>query len=166
MKRIWVYGLVGTVVLGGVIAGTATLVRSADVTSLAGRPPIARLLAGHFLRFALLRLDLNLTDEQREEMKKIAQAHRPEIAAAAAKVIGAKRSLAEEVLAEQPDEQKVRAAASKLAEAIGDAAVLASKVVPEGRKVLTPEQREKIKATRAQCQKAEDDYLKEISSVQ
>ena len=166
MKRILVFGLVGAVVLGGLIAGTATLVRSADVANVAERPPLAKLIVGNFMRFALLRMDLNLTEEQRAEMKKIAQEHRPEIAAVAKKVIAAKRGLVEEVLAEQPDEQKIRAAASKLSEAIGDAAVFASKVVPEGRKVLTPEQREKIKATRADCLKAEESYLKEIAPAQ
>ena len=164
MRRKVVCGLAATAVFGVVVIGTATVLVSAEGARMAERPPIVKLIAGNLMRMMLTRWELNITPDQQTEFQKLREAHRAEAAAVARKVIEAKRALAEEVLAEQPDEQKVRAAASRLGSAIADAAALAAKVVPEGRKVLTPEQREKIKATRAECLKAEDTFLQEIEA--
>lgn len=165
-KVAWGAGLAA--VLGCAVVGLTSMVGSAQEAVTFDkpfdRPPLVKLIRANIMRLVLLHWDLNLTPEQAAEMKKIREAHHAEIATAARKVIEAKKGLGEEVLAEQPDEQKIRAAASKLSDAIGNVAVLVSKIVPEGRKVLTPEQREKIKTTRAASLQAEQDYLKELEA--
>jgi len=164
MKRKVALGVALASVFGLGIFGVTSSVRSAEEILGHDAPPLMKLMRTNMLRLMLLRMDLNLTPDQKAEMKKIREAHKGEIAAAAKKVIEAKKALGDEVLAEQPDEQKIRAAASKLSDAIGDAAVVVSKIVPEGRKALTPDQREKIKAARAAALQSEQDYLKELEA--
>ncbi len=55
-----------------------------------------------------------------------------------------RRALRDATLAENPNEATIRDAADELGKAIGDAAVVGSKIKAEIHKVLTPEQQEKI----------------------
>lgn len=87
---------------------------------------------------------LELTDAQRDEVKQIIAAHRQEIATVAKPLVDAGRTLKDATKAEPSDEKAIRAAAANVGKALGDAAMVASKVKVEVRAVLTPDQQAKL----------------------
>ena len=130
-------------------AGRARLMHSA----------IGRFFTGQIGRLMVLRSELNVTDEQRDQIRDIVKGHRTEIVPVAQKVVEKRRALRTAVLAANPDEKAIRAAADDLGKAIGDAAVLASKVAGEVKPVLTQEQRDRIGQFRAEREGATDTFL-------
>jgi Spy/CpxP family protein refolding chaperone len=105
-----------------------------------------------------------VTAEQREKFRDMLAEHRTEIVGVAKPVVEKRRALRDAVLADHPDESAIRSAANDLGKAIGDAAVLAAKVKPEVSKVLTSEQRDKIKQFRTKNDKAVDEFIDKIAS--
>jgi Spy/CpxP family protein refolding chaperone len=108
--------------------------------------------------------EVNLSSEQRENIHAVLKEHRSEIVSVVKPIAEKRRALREAVMAKNPDENAIRAAANDLGKAIGDAAVLASKVKPEIGKVLTSEQKEKIEEFRRQSDKAADEFIEKIAS--
>jgi len=157
--------VIGVVVAALLVTGTVTVALAqaddADGCAMTTRP-IARLLKGHFGRIKQLRQDLNVTAEQRGEIKGIVSEHKQELREAAGEVIAAKRALREATLAENPDEAKIRAAADTLGDAIGDAAVIGSKVAGDARGVLTSEQIAMLEQARVDGEAAVDQWLSEM----
>jgi Spy/CpxP family protein refolding chaperone len=122
--------------------------------------PIARLITGNIGRLLVLRSELNVTSEQRAKIRSAVKSHRDEIRPVAASIVQKKRALREAVLTK--NEEAIRSASADLGKSIGDASVVASKVVADVRKVLTPEQIEKIQKFRADADGAADRWLNEI----
>jgi len=123
---------------------------------------VRQLVRQHLARFIGLRGELGITDDQRVKIWESLVAHKKEIAQAALDVVTKRRALRSAVLAPTPDEQAIRAASDQLGRAIGEAAVLGSKVVGELRPILTPEQIEKIKKCQADSAGATDSFLQRI----
>jgi Spy/CpxP family protein refolding chaperone len=128
------------------------------------QPPIVKLVTANVARWLLLKAELGLTEQQRSAIMALAEARRSKRAPVAAAAIQKKRALREAVLADKPDAAAIRAAAMDLGKAIGDAAVAASEGIAQGRNILTPEQRDKIRACLAACDSAEDAWLKELAT--
>lgn len=105
--------------------------------------PLAQLLGKAATR-------LELTDAQQGDIKTKLVAHREEIGGALGKVRDATRRLDDLTLAEPVDQDAVRAAATELGQALGDAALVKAKVFAEIKPLLTPEQTEKLKTLRAE----------------
>ena len=154
----------GAVVLA--MAGLAFAQTAAPATGAAGHKlgesPLGRLVSGVLGRGKALKEELNLSAEQRGQIKEILKAHKDEITAAAKEVVGKRRALRDAVTAGAPEESAIRTAATDLGKAVGDAAVLAAKIRGEVAKVLTPEQMEKIKKFRADNDQAVDGWLKDL----
>jgi Spy/CpxP family protein refolding chaperone len=111
-----------------------------------------------------LHSELGLTAEQHEQFHKIVASHRQELLTVAKPVHEKRRALFDAVLAETADEQAIRAAASELGAAIGDAAVLGARIKAEAADVLTPEQREKIGAFRAEADAAVEKFFDQAAT--
>ena len=109
-----------------------------------------------------LRDELNLTEVQKAQLKEVFQAWRPEFRPALQKAGEKKRALGAAIAAEPVDEAAIRAAGAELGQAIGEAAVVASKFVNEARSLLTPEQLQKIAEYRAQKEQARTDMASKI----
>jgi Spy/CpxP family protein refolding chaperone len=116
--------------------------------------PLGGLISGHIGRLMVLHSELNLTDQQKAKIKETVAAQKPEIAKAAKGVWEKRSALVDAVLADQPDQQAIRKAADDLGKAIGDAAILASKVAGEVKPVLTSEQRGLVQKCRQDCREA------------
>jgi Spy/CpxP family protein refolding chaperone len=116
--------------------------------------PVGRLIVGHIGRLLVLRSELNLTDQQKAKIQQTVVAKKPEIATVAKSVWEKRTALVDAVLADQPDEQAIRKAADELGKAIGEAAVLASKVAGEVKPALSSEQRGLIQKCRRDCRAA------------
>jgi Spy/CpxP family protein refolding chaperone len=125
-------------------------------------PPIARLIAGNIGRLLVLRSELNLTTEQRAKAFGLLKTHSSDIRPLAKKVVEKRRNLREAVLNNPADEASIRKAADELGKAVGDAAVLASKVLAEGKGVLTPAQVDRIREFRLSTDKATDEWVEHI----
>lgn len=104
---------------------------------------------GFGLGFALGRLDV--TSEQRQQIRTIMQSHRQEFQALAERRRAAQQALQAAMTADPLDEAAIRSASAALAEVQADAAVLRAKVHREVFAVLTPEQQAKAKALREEA---------------
>lgn len=128
-----------------------------------GMPGLGRLITGNIGRLLVLRSELNMTAAQRHQIQSVVKSHRQEIAPVAKAVVEKKRALREAVMNKAGDEKAIRAAADELGKAIGDAAVVASKVIDQSKGSLTHEQLERIQQFRAGCKKAETDWVESIA---
>ena len=124
--------------------------------------PFVRFIRGEIGRFMVLRSQLDLTDAQRDQIKTILQAHKAEIVQVIQPIVEKRRALRDAVCAPNPDEQAIRTASDDLGKAIGDAAVLASKLKQQIAPILTDEQRQQIHDFRSQSDNAVDDLLNQL----
>jgi Spy/CpxP family protein refolding chaperone len=167
LETIMKFGMIGacllaTVLAGGVgVSGLAATGPLGDDVPEAG--PLRMLVSGQFGRLLTLRSELGITSKQREKIRAIVKSHRQEIAALLQPVADKRRALRDATLAENANDAAIRAAADELGKAIGDAAVVGSKIKGEVREVLTPEQREKIKEFRDQSETAVDTFLHKLA---
>jgi periplasmic protein CpxP/Spy len=93
---------------------------------------------------------LGLSDEQRQEVRRIMELHKAERQAIGERLREARRAQSEAVMAVPVDESAVRARSAELAKVETEAAVLRARMHAEVYNVLTPEQQEKAKALRAE----------------
>jgi Spy/CpxP family protein refolding chaperone len=93
---------------------------------------------------------LGLSDDQRQEVRRIMELHKAERQAIFERLREARRAQSEAVMAVPVDEGAVRARSAELAKVEADSAVLRARVHAEVYNVLTPEQQEKAKALRAE----------------
>jgi protein CpxP len=100
---------------------------------------------------ALLR-GLDLTEDQRAQVRQVMDSHRDELRAIGERVMAAHRAQDDAVTAAQFDEQVVRSKSAELAAVEADAAVLRAKLHSEVFAVLTPEQQAKAAELKAQRQ--------------
>jgi periplasmic protein CpxP/Spy len=98
---------------------------------------------------ALLR-QLDLTEDQRAQVRQVMESHHDELRAIGERVMAAHRAQNDAVTAPQFDEQVVRTRAAELAALEADAAVLRAKVHSDVFAVLTPEQQAKAAELKAQ----------------
>ena len=126
--------------------------------------PIARLIMGKIGRLMVLKSELGVTDEQRGKLREIGLSHRSEAGPAIAKVSASFRGLRDAVLADDADEASIRTAADAHGKAVGDLAVVLSKMAKEGREVLTEDQRTQIKSFIAQNDAAADKLHQEMKA--
>ncbi len=128
--------------------------------------PFGRLISGNIGRLMVLRSELDLTDQQKAKLKETIGPRKPEIAKVAKGVWEKRTALLDAVLADQPNDEAIRHAADELGKAIGDAAVLASKVVADVRPILTGEQREKVQKCRQECQAATAKFFQKATNAE
>lgn len=127
--------------------------------------PLGKLLTGHLGRLLVLKSEMNLTDEQRSQIREVVRGEKADIAKVAEKVWQKRNVLRDAVLADKPDEAAIRAAADDLGKAIGDAAVLGAKVVDKVKPVLTAEQRAQVKKCHKECEAATAKFFAEATAA-
>ena len=152
-------------------AGTFSLgVKAADVVSAPSTQrsdrPFMRFIRGEIGRWMVLRSQLDLSDDQKQQIGAILQAHKAEIVQVVQPIVDKRRALRDAVIAANPDEQAIRAAADDLGKSIGDAAVLASKIKQQIAPILTDEQRQDIQDFRSQTDRAVDDFFSKMAAQQ
>lgn len=128
----------------------------------AGPPPLAGLIMGNIGRFLVLGSELNISAEQRKKIAAEVKSHKDEIRPVAKEISEKRMALRDAVLNKPGDRQAIMAAANDLGKAIGDAAVLASKVIAKVKPVLTSEQQERIKNLRMANDKATAEWISQI----
>ena len=92
--------------------------------------------------------NLDLTDDQKAQLKKIADARRSDFEAAGQKVRAAREGMRALVEADSINESAIRAKSAEIAAAEADVMILNAKVRQESLQVLTAEQQAKLKEQR------------------
>lgn len=164
-KKVFIAVLAVSGVLGLVMTSTA----AAGPMGLKGRladTPLGKFITGRIGRVMVLRSELDMTADQRKEIRTIVKSHRAEFLEVARPITEKRRALRDAVLAEVPDEAAIRAASEDLAAVIGDAAVLGATVSSEVREVLTDEQIEKIGQMILDNTLAADEFLDKMAARQ
>ena len=92
--------------------------------------------------------NLDLTDDQKAQLKKIADARRSDFEAAGQKVRAAREGMRALVEADAINESAIRAKSAEIAAAEADVMILNAKVRQESLQVLTSEQQAKLKEQR------------------
>lgn len=156
-KRLIGVCLLAMVLVGGVGAGGLAASDQGEI-GVAVRP-LRMFLSGQFGRLMTLRSELNITPEQRDQIRQIVQRHHTEIASVTKPVVEKRRALRAAALAEHPEESAIRAAAKEFGMAIGDAAVVGLKIKADAMKVMTPGQKQKISEFREQADAAVDGFM-------
>lgn len=149
--------------LAGSLAATGLAVAAPLGDDVPEARPLRMLVSGQFGRFLTLRSELDITAEQRTQIRDIVKSHKADLAAVLKPVAEKRRALRDATLAENSNEAAIRTAADDLGKAIGDAAVVGAKIKAEIQTVLIPEQREKISQFRGQSESAVDKFLSEMA---
>ena len=92
---------------------------------------------------------LDLTDDQKTQLKQIAESHREEFKAAGEKARAAHDGMRALMEADQIDENAIRAKSQEIAAADAEVMILNAKVRQQSMQVLTSEQQAKLKELRA-----------------
>ncbi|MBN1901347.1 Spy/CpxP family protein refolding chaperone [Candidatus Sumerlaeota bacterium] len=125
--------------------------------------PLGRMFLANRGRLMTLRAELNVTEEQRGEIRAIIQNHKGEFQPVAEKIALAKRALRKAVLEGKPVESDIRKASDELGKSIGEAAILASKIAEEIRPVLNEEQKKLIDKFMADKEESVDNWIDEMA---
>ena len=128
--------------------------------------PLGRLVTGSIGRLLVLRSELNLTAEQKQQVRDVLVSHRKEIAATVKSVHDKRTALRDAVLSGSADEAAIRAKANDLGAAIGDASVKAAKLRGQVAPILTAEQRQLIQRFLAEQDAAVNKLLDQAMSGQ
>lgn len=89
--------------------------------------------------------ELDLTDDQKQQLKTIAESHRDEFRAAGEKARAAHDGMQALIEADNLDENAIRLKSTEIAAAEADVMILNAKVRKESMQVLTAEQKAKLK---------------------
>ena len=92
--------------------------------------------------------ELDLTDDQKTQLKQIAESHRDEFRAAGEKVRAAHEGMRALMDADTIDESAIRAKSAEIGAADGEVMILNARVRKESLQVLTSEQLAKLKEQR------------------
>ena len=93
--------------------------------------------------------ELDLTDDQKAQLKSIAESHRDEFRAAGEKARAAHDGMQALVEADSINESAIRAKSAEIAAAEAEVMILNAKVRQESMQILTSEQQQKLKELRA-----------------
>ena len=139
--------MVGVVAAGLATAGWASGPASAPgagwLKGPAASTPLGRLVTASLGRLLVLRSELELTPEQRSQIRDVLISHRAQIAQTVKSVRDKRVVLRDAVLQGQSDEQ-IRAAAAELGTQIAEASVKAVKLRNQLAPILTEQQRTRI----------------------
>jgi len=165
LKWMTVIGLLGLVAIGA--APERAAAQSPSVVEACAQivdTPLGKHVIGSIGRLLLLRSELGVTAEQREQIRGIVAGHRPKMVEVAQGMLKQWRALGDAVLAEKIDEKAIRAAAAEFGETLGDAAVVRAKLFREARGVLSNEQIGAVKEFRTEQLKSVETMLKEVAA--
>jgi Spy/CpxP family protein refolding chaperone len=121
--------------------------------------PVARMISGCVGRLMVLRSEMNVSGQQQAAIREVLVARRPQIAQTVRSVREKRLVLRNAVLSGEADEAQIRAAAEELGQAIGDAAVKATRLRNEIAPILSSEQRELIREFLEENDAAVDKFL-------
>jgi Spy/CpxP family protein refolding chaperone len=160
-KALWILAVI--LLTGGI--GAAAAERNGNFSQNAAwrDSPLGKLIQGQFGRILTLRSELNLTPEQRSQIRQIVQDNKQQIAQLASMIIEQRRTLRDLASDANANEKTIRQVADQMGKMIGDAAILAGQLRQKVLAVMTDEQRVLLANAQADREGAVDRWLKEIA---
>jgi Spy/CpxP family protein refolding chaperone len=119
---------------------------------------------GGRFRFARMLAQLNVTSQQKTQVKTILRGYQPTLEPLVKEVVTERRALRDTIRAETIDETAIRAQAAKVASSEADLAVERAHVAHDIRAVLTPEQIQKLKDMQIDADARFDGFLQRIAN--
>jgi Spy/CpxP family protein refolding chaperone len=156
---------VGLVAAGIATATLAAPPRTGPGMGLGRRPaetPLGKLVSGNLGRMLVLQSELNLTQEQKVQIRDVVLNRRSEIVTTM-QAVRAKQTALRDAVLQGKSEDEVRAAADELGDVIADTAVKATKLRNQLAPILTEQQRELIGKTVQDKDQAIDRFLEQAS---
>lgn len=141
-----------------VIVGGGAYIASAQAPG-AGRPGVAGHSGGPGARLGAFMQKLNLSQEQREQIRKVLGAHLPQFKENAKKMTEARSAVLDKIRAEPVDEAAIRDACRKAEVIAEDVAVQRARVIAELRPILTDDQRAMVNDGLDQLREGRGDRL-------
>ena len=152
-----------TLASAAVLAATVHAISPSTASSGLGSGPFRgharEVIVGIIGELKDLRAKVALTDDQRAQIQGVLKSHKPEIATQLAKGRDARRAMRDAVEAHGAESTEATKAADAVADAARSRALLVAKVSSEVAPILTPEQREQVKATRGRIEDSVDELL-------
>ena len=157
--------IAATVFTGILVAGAATW---AFVPRHGGRfgqwdarhqGPLQMLVQGEIGRLMTLRSDLDISNEQREEIRTIVTGYREDFAPLVREMVWQRQVLRNAVLAESANTTDIKQQVTALGETIAEVSLLAADVIRDVRPVLTPDQIERVETFTAEHDTAAQRWL-------
>jgi Spy/CpxP family protein refolding chaperone len=127
--------------------------------------PLGKMISGNFGRLLTLRSELDLTDEQRQQVRTVIKSHRSEILTTVKSVRDARTQLRDIVMKEDVSETDIRSAADNLGKAIADASVQRAKLRQEIVPIFTAEQQKQVRDFLAENDAAVDKFLTQAATA-
>jgi periplasmic protein CpxP/Spy len=150
--------LVGAGVVALAAAGLLAGRISAGAFPAGGHPDFGHHVFGRIARA------LDLSDDQKSQVKAILKTHASEIETQMKASAAARRAVHDAVLAQPSDEAAIRAAAQKFGQVHADGAVLFARISTEIQPILTDEQRAKILKFRERMRGRADSAVKSFEA--
>jgi len=150
--------LVATIATAALAVGPGAGPASQLVGQLSNTP-LRRVVSGCLGRFFTLRSDLNVTDQQRDQIRELLKSRRSEIATTVKSVRDARVALRDLARSEDADQAEIQAAADALGQSVSKAAFGAVKLRGQIAQVLTVEQRAMIDEFLSENDQAIDAFL-------
>jgi Spy/CpxP family protein refolding chaperone len=122
--------------------------------------PLGKLVAGNLGRMLVLRSELDLTQEQKVQIRDVLLQHRSEIVTTV-QTVHAKKTALRDAILQGKSENEVRAAADAFSQVVAEAAVRATKLRNQIAPILTEQQRELIGKTIQDKDQAVDRFLEQ-----
>lgn len=162
MKKMALWLMAVIILTAGLGAAAApSEVKTAAANALSDTP-LGRLFQGQVGRMLTLRSQLNLSDEQRDQIRQIIADHKPELAKAAKQIVTQRRAIRDAVIRPDHSEADIRKAAENISQTITQTALLAGQIREKVFAVLTVQQVQLIEKAMLDRQQAVDQWLDEI----
>ncbi len=145
MKRKIFVALAAAGLLAAMVIGTTVAVARGPMVAPSDCPSLATVI------LKLVKVDLTMA--QKRSIARVMIKHRGEFQATMGRLHLARKALAEALLAPRPDQGAVKAAYGRLAAAGERLALLAARVLPQVRAVLTPRQLKILEGVRPDIEK-------------
>ncbi len=122
---------------------------------------VRNMVRGIIGRVMVLRSELDISDEQRGQIKEVVMSHRDDLRNNVTSVLNSRRALANAITSGQSEED-LKKAADNLGDAVAKAALEFAKTRQDARKVLTAEQKKEIDETRTAIWNSVDEFREKV----
>ncbi|MBI5244755.1 MAG: Spy/CpxP family protein refolding chaperone [Elusimicrobia bacterium] len=160
----WAAALLGAAAIGMLAAGNCRAQAGGEAKlpfMLENRPLLGSLLR-NLGKWAELRKELGLTQDQKQKIAEILKSRKPEIAQAVRKLRAERKKVLAAVRSDAPSEAAIRAAVANMTGPLADAAVLRSQIRREVTALLTPKQRGQVDKFLMDVQSSSDEAFAEF----
>ncbi len=163
MSKIMLWALVITLSIAGVGATVAAESGALGSGQSWRNLPGGRLLQGQIGRLMSLRAELNLSDEQRSQIRQMPHSKKSQISKLLTQLVEQRSTLRDMAIQETPDKKTIQKTSDQMAKTVAQAAILGGELRQKIMTVMDDEQRLILAAVQSDRQDAMDKWLSELA---